>query len=67
MSSPSNVSPAAAYLTKGNIVHPASEYGTQGVLFVDALEAKARVDIADHLGGGTAITVTGGAIGRSRG
>jgi hypothetical protein len=58
-----NESPAAAYFTSPNIIHPQSEKGTAaGETNVLAAEAAARVEIGGRLGA----TVTGGAIKRGR-
>lgn len=52
-------SPEAVYLTRSNIVHPASNLpGTQGDAQVAAAEAAARADITLRTG----TTVSGGAI-----
>ena len=52
-------SPAANYLTRNNIVHPASNLpGTQGDAVVAADEARARAEAGDRHG----ITATGGSI-----
>ncbi len=52
--------PAAAYLTSPNVVHPISELKSAGEPFVLGQEAIARADIGARLG----VTVTGGSIQR---
>lgn len=55
-------SPAAAYLTSPNIVHPQSERGAPGETQVLAAEAAARTDITARFG----ITASAGAIKRGK-
>ena len=52
-------SPEANYLSRNNIVHPASNLpGTQGDAVVAAAETAARAEASQRLG----VTVSGGAI-----
>lgn len=51
--------PEAAYLTKGNIVHPMSAFPALAAGVIATAEAKARLAMADRNGG---VAVTGGSI-----
>lgn len=55
--------PDTAYLTKSNIVHPQSNRGAAGDIFVTEAEARARAEMATRNGG---TTVTGGSIRKGR-